>query len=296
MLVALCFNIQQQRGAKPLNSSWRITSTFILFVVCLYPLGVWLLLRFQSASPLMLTVGLAAVGACLVCGRQLSSLGWGWGDWKYQYQSYLIPLAYAAIAYVGIWGFSLGSWYDSGAVEQIRSGYMLDSWSDESIIALRFVLTATVSFVLLLPGVLGEEVGWRGLLVPALSKNLSFSQVAILSGILWSMFHWPLMLLGFYGNSGTPLLFQLVIFTVCLTSMSVVMAYFRYKTNSLWPAVTFHMSHNVFLQKFFTPLTEANESTEWFADEFGVAVPIVATVFGLYYWRKGVREFGRVET
>ena len=56
------------------------------------------------------------------------------------------------------------------------------------------------------------------------------------------------------------------------------------------------MSHNVFLQKFFTPLTEANESTAWFADEFGVAVPIVATGFGLYYWRKGVREFGRVET
>jgi membrane protease YdiL (CAAX protease family) len=253
-------------------------------------------LRFQSASPLMLTVGVAAVGACLICGRELSSLGWRWGDWKYHYQSYLIPLAYTAIAYAGIWGLSLGGWYDTSSVEEMRAGYMLESWSDESIIALRFFLTAAVSFVLLLPGVLGEEVGWRGLLVPALSRKLGFTWVAMLSGLLWSMFHWPLMLLGFYGNSETPLAFQLGTFTVCLISMSFVMAYIRYKTDSLWPAVTFHMSHNVFLQKFFTPLTEENGYTLWFADEFGLAVPLVAACFGLVYWRKGLREFGRVET
>ena len=279
-----------------MNSSWRITVAFVLLVVVLYPLGLWLILRFQSASPLMLTVGLATVGACLVCGRGLSSLGWRWADWKYQYQSYLIPLAYVAIAYAGIWGLSLGGWYDSSFVEEIRSGYMLESWSDGSIISLRFALTATVSFVLLLPSVLSEEVGWRGLLVPALSKNLGFTHVALLSGLLWSMWHWPLMFLGYYGNSETPLAFQLATFTVCLVSMSFVMAYIRYKSDSLWPAVIFHMSHNVFLQKFFSPMTQGNHTTVWFADEFGLAVPLVAACFGLVYWRKGVREFGRVET
>lgn len=269
---------------------------FILFVAGLYPLGVWLLLRYQSASPLMLTVGLATVGACLVCGRELSSLGWRWGNWKYQRQSYLIPLAYSTIAYVGIWGLSPGSWYGSSFVEEIRAGYMLESWSDESIIALRFVLTATVSFVLLLPGVLGEEVGWRGLLVPALSENLGFTHVALLSGLLWSMWHWPIMFLGFYGNTATPLAFQIVAITVCLVSMSCVMAYIRYKSDSLWPAVTFHMSHNVFLQKFFSPMTESGDATVWFADEFGLAVPLVAACFGLVFWRKGVREFGYAGT
>jgi len=279
-----------------MNSSWRITAAFLLLVVALYPLGVWLILRFQSASPLMLTVGLATVGACLLCGRSLGSLGWRWGDWKYHYQSFLIPLAYVAIAYVGIWGLGFGGWYASSFVLELREGYMLGSWSDEDIIALRFVLTGTVSFVLLLPGVLGEELGWRGLLVPALSKNFGFTQVALLSGLLWSMWHWPLMFLGYYGNSETPLAFQLATFTVCLVSMSMVMAYIRYKTDSLWPAVTFHMSHNVFLQKFFSPMTEANDVTVWFADEFGLAVPVVAACFALVYWRKGVREFGHVET
>lgn len=274
------------------NAPWRVAVVFLVLVVCLYPLGVWLLLRLQRASPLMLTVGLAAVGACLICRRDLGSLGWRWGDWKYQYQSYLIPLCYVALAYAAIWALGFGSWYDESFVAELRTGYMLESWSDESIIALRFALTATVSFVLLLPGVLGEEMGWRGLLVPALAQNLNFTQVALLSGVLWSIFHWPLMFLGFYGPSETPLIFQLSVFTVCLVSMSFVMTYIRYKTDSLWPAVTFHMSHNVFAQKFFSPMTEANASTVWFAEEFGVALPLTATVFALIYWRKGVQEFG----
>lgn len=291
----LRFKSQVLRRVAPLNSSWRIAVAFVLLVAGLYPLGVWLLLRLQSATPLMLTVGLATVGACLVCGRELRSLGWRWGNWKYQYQSYLIPLAYVAIAYAGIWGLSFGGWYDSRFVEELRAGYMLGSWSNESIIALRFVLTGSVSFLLLLPAVLGEEVGWRGLLVPALSKNLGFTPVALLSGLLWSAWHWPLMFLGFYGNSETPLGFQLWTFTVCLVSMSFVMTYIRYETDSLWPAVTFHMSHNAFLQKFFAPMTEVNDTTAWFADEFGIAVPLAAACFGLVYWRKGVRKFGRVE-
>ncbi len=278
-----------------MNSSWRITATFLLLVACLYPLGIWLIFRFQSASPLMLTVGVAAVGACLICGRSLSKLGWRWGAWKYQYLSYFIPLSYIAVAYIALWVLGGGAWYDQAFVEEARSGYMLESWSDESIIALRFVLTATVSFLLLLPGVLGEEVGWRGLLVPALAKNLGFTQVCLLSGLLWSMWHWPLMFLGFYGNSGTPLAYQLAVFTACLVAMSFVMTYIRYKTDSLWPAVIFHMSHNVFLQKFFSPITGQNSSTAWFADEFGLAVPLVAGCFAFVYWRKGVREFGAVK-
>ncbi len=276
-----------------MHNPWRISAVFLLLLACLYPVGLWLLLRYQSASPLMLTVGLAAVLACLACGRDLRALGWQWGDWKYQFLSYLIPLSYVAAAYIAIWALGLGGWYDSSFVEEIRSGYLLDGWSDTAIIALHFVLTGTVSMVLLLPAVLGEEIGWRGLLVPALAEKLSFTSVALISGLLWSIWHWPLMFLGYYGNAESPLSFQLVMFSLCLVSMSFVITSIRYKTASLWPAVVFHMSHNAFLQKFYTPLTEAGSSTHWYADEFGIAVPLAATVFAVIYWRKGVGEFDR---
>lgn len=279
-----------------MTSASRLALVFLGLVACLYPLGVWLLIRLQSASPLMLTVGLAAIGACLMCGRSLGSLGWHWGGWKYHSASYLIPLAYSSVAYAAIWGLGLGNWYDPGFVEELRSGYQLESWPDEAIIALRFALTGTVSFVLLLPAVVGEEMGWRGVLVPALSKSLSFSQVSLISGLVWAAWHWPLMFLGFYGNPEVPIVYQLVFFTTCIVSMSVVMTYMRYRTNSLWPAVVFHMSHNAFLQKFFTPVTESNSNSAWFVDEFGIALPLVTGVVALLFWRMGVRKFGRDET
>lgn len=72
--------------------------------------------------------------------------------------------------------------------------------------------------------------------------------------------------------------------------MSFVMTYMRYKTDSLWPAVIFHMSHNAFPQKSFTPITAETGSTAWYADEFGLAVPVAAGIVALIYWRKGLRE------
>ncbi len=39
-------------------------------------------------------------------------------------------------------------------------------------------------------------------------------------------------------------------------------------------------------------MTEATANTVWFAEEFGLALPVASALFGLAYWRKGFREFG----
>jgi hypothetical protein len=70
------------------------------------------------------------------------------------------------------------------------------------------------------------------------------------------------------------------------------MTYLRFKTNSLWSAVIFHMSANVFLQKVFAPLTIETDSSAWFVNEFGAVPALVALVIAIYFWKKGVAEFG----
>ncbi|MCX7553463.1 CPBP family intramembrane metalloprotease [Marinicella sp. S1101] len=148
-----------------------------------------------------------------------------------------------------------------------------------------------MTFIMTLPSVLGEEVAWRGLLVPELSKFMGFTGVSLISGLLWSFWHFPLIVLGLYGNDGTPLVFQLIVFTVFITSISVVMAYYRLKSGGIWTAVIFHMSNNVFIQKFYAPLTVETTNSNWFTDEFGLIPASVAVVFALIYWRKGRVEF-----
>jgi len=133
-------------------------AVFVALVTALYFLGYWLIYRLGSATPLMLTVGLAAILTCLVTGKPIRSLGWSWGHWKYQWLSYLLPLGYVAAAYLLIWTLGFGGWYDAGFVSGLENDYNLESWSSPALLVLHFVLTASISFLLLLPSVLGEEL------------------------------------------------------------------------------------------------------------------------------------------
>lgn len=264
---------------------------FVLLFVCT-AVGYWLIFRVGRATPIMLAVGVATILTCLIRKRSLAALGWGWGSWKYQWLSYLLPLAIALVAYLIIWAAGWGGWYNSEFVIQLMKDYNLSSWSDAGILTFHFLFTATYSFVLLLPSVLGEEIGWRGFLVPELAKFMSFTNVALTSGLIWSVWHWPMMFRGFYGNDVTPLYYQIFLFTLLIVSWAVIMAYLRFKTNSLWTAVIFHMSGNVFLQKVFAPLTIEDESSAWYTGEFGAVPALVAFVIAIYFWKKGKAEFG----
>lgn len=70
------------------------------------------------------------------------------------------------------------------------------------------------------------------------------------------------------------------------------MTYLRYKTDSVWSAVIFHACSNIAIQKVFTPLTNVNQNSIWYVDEFGVLVPVVAFLVSLFFLRKAKKEFG----
>ena len=79
-------------------------TVFLALLVGLSAGGYWLIFRLESATPLMMSVGLAAILTCLIRGHELASLGWAWGSWKYQWLSYALPLGMIATAYLLIWG------------------------------------------------------------------------------------------------------------------------------------------------------------------------------------------------
>ncbi len=277
-----------QSANRPL-ASIRPLIIFLFLTIVFYCVGYWLIFRLERASPLMMSVGLAAVVTCFLFKRPLSSLGLKWGDNRYQWISFLVPFGIAMLSYSIIWGFGFSE-FNSVFADTAREDYNLPGWSDTSIIAFHVLLTATFSLLLSIPSVFGEEIAWRGFLVEELSKLMSFGRVALISGVLWSAFHWPLMIKGFYGSGYTPLIFQISLFTLFIMSNSVIMTYLRYKTDSVWSAVLYHASSNIFVQKVFTPMTVVDQNSAWYVDEFGVVIPVVALLAALYFWRLAEKE------
>lgn len=239
----------------------------------------------QYVMGLMWCPGISALITLKILKRNISDLGWEWGQTKYQIWSYLIPLLYALIAYIFIWSFNWGGFYNKETVNWLTKSFGLGDIGDGFIIALFVLLTAIFGTISSMSSALGEEIGWRGFLVPELYKNLGFTKTSLISGAIWGLWHIPILLFADY-NSGTPSWYALSCFIVLVVSMGFIYTWFRIKSGSLWTAVILHGSHNLFIQGIFTPLTKDTGNTAYYIDEFGIVLPIVAIGFAIYYWTK----------
>lgn len=87
----------------------------------------------------------------------------------------------------------------------------------------------------------GEEYGWRNYLVSAL-KEKKFVCASIFIGIVWGIWHFPLILLGHnYPQHSVAGVFMMVIFCVLA---SFVELYLVLKAKSVFPAAIFHGTMN----------------------------------------------------
>ena len=134
--------------------------------------------------------------------------------------------------------------------------------------------------------VLGEEIGWRGFLVPELAKRHSFAATAIISGLIWAVWHYPIFLLADGYSGGTPVWYYLPLFTLLLPAISFLWTWMRLKSGSIWPGVVLHAAHNTFIQQFFDPLTIDKSKTRYIAGEFGVGLAVISILMAFYFWKR----------
>jgi len=234
-----------------------------------------------------------AVGALLTCiflGRPIASLGWQWGATRYQALSYLIPLGYGTVIYSAAWLTGVASLNPSQNGEALSKFFGLGPLSRFAGIAFYFADVATIGVIENCATTLGEEIGWRGFLVPELAKRLSFTGTAVLSGVIWALWHVPIIVFAGF-NVGTGW-YGLAVVSANMVVLSFVLAWLRLKSGSLWTAVILHASNNHFIQQFFDPLTAYTSATKYVVGEFGIGFTLVVAVFAAYFWRRRA-EVGR---
>ena len=94
---------------------------------------------------------------------------------------------------------------------------------------------------------LGEEIGWRGYLLPILLKLTGQRKAILIHGVLWGLAHAPLIYFGFnYGADywGAPLTGILMMILVCVV-LGTWLAYVTTQSKSIIPACIFHGASNV---------------------------------------------------
>lgn len=231
---------------------------------------------------------IAAFITLKIKGRKISSLNWSWGNRKYIRLSYFIPALYGIVTYILIWIFGLASLADEEVITNWGKEIGLTgigTLNTTSITIIGILLLGTVGVIRAMATTLGEEIGWRGFFIYELKKVLPFTGVSVFSGIVWAAWHWPLLV--YYSND---VLLEFITFFIVIISISFILTYYTFKSSSLWPAVIFHAVGNVYIQKILPEISTETEGSEHWLGENGIMFAIVTGVFGIYFWRKAIKE------
>src|SRR5262249_23099094 len=223
----------------------------------------------------MWSPALAAFGTKKIFGENIRDLPWRWGRARYAWLAYLIPIGYALPIYLVVWLTGLGS-FDTSILSKIAADFVLHDFPQPVVLAVFVLMTATVGMVGKLSRALGEEIGWRGFLVPELSKVVGFPGIGLISGLMWAAYHYPVLLFADY-NADAPRWYGVTCFTIWVVGGSFIMAWLTLRARSLWPAAILHASHNLFIQSILTPLTKDTGPTKFITDEFGIGLVITVT-------------------
>jgi membrane protease YdiL (CAAX protease family) len=242
----------------------------------------------EARSPGLLILGLmwcpgvSGLVTRLAFQGNLHGHGFGWGQTKYQFASYWIPLVYSIVVYVPFW---LAGYFDPNSRTLEAFMHRLPQLPHAAALPAFFVFLATVGMVISCLSALGEELGWRGFLVPQLAKVTSYPRVALISGTIWALWHYPLILFADYHGAG-PLWYSVACFTVMVLGISFLFAWMRLKSGSVWTGMLLHASHNLFVQAFFDAQTRRARVTGLWTTEFGAGLALAALVVAIIFYAK----------
>lgn len=138
-----------------------------------------------------------------------------------------------------------------------------------------FVVGVAVSLVV----VSGEEIGWRGYMLTRLI-DAGVPRPVLVSGLVWGLWHVPLVLAGVYAAGPSPVLSAALIM-VAITSFGYVIARLRLETGSVWPAVVLHAAWNNIIQGPFDGATSGADATLW-VGESGVLTALALVVAAVF--------------
>jgi uncharacterized protein len=109
------------------------------------------------------------------------------------------------------------------------------------VLALAQLASLPIGIAITAIAALGEEIGWRGYLLPSLTR-FGVRRALVVSGVAWGCWHAPVILLGY--NFGQPNALGLGMMIVACALVGVLFGMLRLRSGSIWPSVLAHATLN----------------------------------------------------
>ena len=263
---------------------------FILLIIALSALFAVLIIRAghigsgrsMYTRALMWSPGVAALLLLRRRGVSWREIGWTWtGRWEWV--SYAAVLGAGLFVYGFAWMSGLMAFPDPAAVDAIANDFGWRQFPKPIVVAGYAAFTMTLGMMPAVTSALGEEIGWRGFLVPRLASQFNFTATALISGGIWSVWHYPMFMVTDYYRSG-HVWYSLACFTTLLLAASVICTWLRLKSGSIWPAVMLHAANNLFVQDVMRPLAGTGRWSQYAIDQFGGLLPLFAVAVAVMVW------------
>lgn len=93
---------------------------------------------------------------------------------------------------------------------------------------------------------MGEELGWRGYLLPRLVHDVGAGKAMLISGLIWGAWHAPMIALGHNYGIDYPLApwLGIVMMILFCVSLGCILSFVTLKAKSAWPAAMGHSMIN----------------------------------------------------
>lgn len=199
--------------------------------------------------------------------RRLGPLGVGWGTWL------LAVYAVVPFAIVMLLLFGAGDLRETGGTA-----------------AILFFMPVIAAFSLL-PGPVGEELGWRGVLLPWLLLRWQPLTASLMLGLVWSLWHAPLWWSPEFRLGASPLVF-VPLYTVSLMAMSVIIMLVSLRAGG---SVALAMVTHAVLNAAAAPFAVVHERGH-LATEAVVPVTLLLCVTALALWFVPGRALANLST
>ena len=114
------------------------------------------------------------------------------------------------------------------------------------LLGVTLVLSLVIALFINMIPAFGEELGWRGMLYPTLAEYMPERVAALVTGVIWGLWHAPAIAMGHnygMGYEGFPVAGVLTMTLLC-TAMSCWLCLLRTRSGSVWPCALAHGAFN----------------------------------------------------